>query len=175
MKKINNKYGIVFWITGLSGSGKSSIARKIYPKIKKNFGPTIIVHGDEFRKVFKLKGYSKNERLEIGKQYSNFCKIITKQKVNVIFAVVGLFHSLHNYNRKNHKNYIEIYIKSNIDQLRKMKKKSFYKKQSKDVWGIDIIPEFPKKPIIILNNKFDKSTTALSKQLLEKINNLISK
>lgn len=172
-KKINNKFGIVFWITGLSGSGKSSLAKKIYPQIKKNFGPTIIIHGDEFRKIFNLNGYSKNDRFEIGKKYSNFCKVITKQKINIIFAVVGLFHSLHSYNKRIHKNYVEIFIKSNIDQLKDMKKKMFYKKKTKNVWGIDLMPEFPKNPDVILNNKFDKTTTYLSKQLLMKINKLI--
>ena len=35
-KKINSKKGILFWITGLSGSGKTTIAKKIFPTIKKN-------------------------------------------------------------------------------------------------------------------------------------------
>ena len=51
--QLYKKYGIVFWITGISGSGKSSLSRMIYPFVKKNFGPTIILSGDNLRKIFK--------------------------------------------------------------------------------------------------------------------------
>ena len=103
--------------------------------LNKKIGPTIVVHGDEFRKILNLNRYSKNNRLEIGKKYSNFCKVITKQKINIIFTVVGLFHSLQSYNKRIHKNYVEIFIKSNIGQLQNMKKKSFIKKKLK-MYGV---------------------------------------
>ena len=37
--KLNKNKGILFWVTGLSGSGKSSIAKKIFPEIKKKIWP----------------------------------------------------------------------------------------------------------------------------------------
>ena len=52
--KIYKKYGIVFWVTGISGSGKSTISKKVYPFIKKKFGPTVILSGDNLRKIFKF-------------------------------------------------------------------------------------------------------------------------
>lgn len=63
MKKINKNKGIVFWITGLSGSGKTTLAKKITPEIRKIFGPTVVISGDDIRKIFKIKGYTKAERL----------------------------------------------------------------------------------------------------------------
>ena len=50
--KLNNNKGILFWITGLAGSGKTSIAREVKSKISGSFGPTILVSGDDMRKVF---------------------------------------------------------------------------------------------------------------------------
>ena len=79
--------GILFWITGLSGSGKTQIARKINLTISKKYGPTICISGDEIRKILNLKGYDKYQRLEIGKKYIYLAKLITDQKINVIFAV----------------------------------------------------------------------------------------
>ena len=38
MQKINKRKGILFWITGLSGSGKTSIAKKIIQDINKKYG-----------------------------------------------------------------------------------------------------------------------------------------
>ena len=49
--KINRKKGILFWITGLSGSGKSTIASLIKDRIEKKYGPTIIMSGDDLRYI----------------------------------------------------------------------------------------------------------------------------
>jgi len=170
--KIYKKYGIVFWITGISGSGKSTFGRKIYPFIKKKFGPTIILSGDNLRKIFKLNKYNKSYRMQAGKQYTKFLKLITSNKVNVLFSVVGLFHELHRYNRKQLKNYIEILIDANFKKTKLRKQKFFYKYKTHNVWGIDIKPEYPKKPHIILKNDFKKNKETLSKELIKKINKL---
>ena len=170
--KINKKYGIVFWVTGISGSGKSTFSRKIYPFIKKKFGPTIILSGDNLRKIFKLNKYDKNYRKQVGKQYTKLLRIITSNKVNVLFSVVGLFHELHRYNRKQLKNYIEILIDANFKTTELRKQKIFYKNKTNNVWGRDIMPEYPKNPHIVLKNDFKKNKNFLSIELIKKINNL---
>ena len=48
-KNINKKRGTVLWITGISGSGKTTISKLIYKKFQKKYGPTIIFQGDELR------------------------------------------------------------------------------------------------------------------------------
>jgi len=170
--KIKKEHGIVFWITGISGSGKSTFSRKIYPFIKKKFGPTIILSGDNLRKIFKLNKYDKNYRMQVGKKYTKFLKLIISNKVNVLFSVVGLFHELHKYNRKKLKNYVEILIDSNFKKTELRKQKFFYKNKTNNVWGRDIEPEYPKKPHIVLKNNFKKNKNSLSKELIKKINNL---
>ena len=163
-------HGIVFWITGLSGSGKSTIGNLIKKGIDKNYGKTIIIHGDDIRDIYHLTKYKRKDRLNLGISNSNLCKLISSQGVNVIFTTVGLFHRLYQYNRANIKNYIEIYIKSDIKNLLKKKKKHFYKKKTKFVWGLDIKPEYPKKPDIILQNTFQTSVKKLSETLVKLIN-----
>jgi adenylylsulfate kinase len=168
----NRKYGIVFWITGISGSGKSTLSKKIYSFIKKKFGPTIILSGDNLRRIFKLNKYDKNYRMQIGKQYTDLLKLISINKINILFSVVGLFHKLHKYNREHIKNYVEILIDANFKKTENRKEKIFYKRNINNVWGKDIKPEYPKNPHIILKNNFQKSKILLSKELIKKINNL---
>jgi adenylylsulfate kinase len=170
--KLYKRYGIVFWITGISGCGKSALSKMIYSYLKKKFGPTIILSGDNLRKVFKLDKYDKNYRMQIGKQYTKLLKIITSNKVNVLFSVVGLFHELHKYNRKQLKNYIEILIDANFKKTEKRKQKFFYRKKINNVWARDIKPEYPKKPHIVLKNSFKKNKNSLSKELIKKIDKL---
>ena len=80
-----------------------------------------------------------------------------------------MFYELHKYNRRNLKNYIEIFIKTDLNKLKKNKSKSFYKSKTKNVWGIDLKPQYPKKPDIIIENNFDKSINIISKILFKKI------
>ena len=169
MKKINKKKGILFWITGLSGSGKTNISKKIHKQITKKYGPTICISGDEIRKIFNLKGFNKVERLNIAKKYVNLINLTVKQNVNVIISVVGLFHELHKINRLKFKNYLEIYIKSNLKKIKKRRNKFFYRRKTKNVWGLDIKPEFPKNPHIIISNNFKRDLNDLSKELILKI------
>ena len=109
MKKIrlNAKRGILFWVTGLSGSGKSSIAEKIWPRIKKKFGPTLLVNGDNMRQIFNLKKYDRKSRLENAINFSKFSEYVTNQGINIIFANIGMFHKARNRNRVKIENYID--------------------------------------------------------------------
>tara|TARA_A100001011_G_C14064883_1_gene737725 strand:+ start:132 stop:671 length:540 start_codon:yes stop_codon:yes gene_type:complete len=169
MKKIIKNKGILFWVTGLSNSGKTTVAKKITPEINKLFGPTMFISGDDLRKFFKINGYTKKERLKIGYDYSNFIKFITNQGINVVFAVIGLFDKVRRYNKKNIKNYIEIYIKADIKDLIKFSQKKHYRKKNKFVWGIDLKPEFPKRPHVVINNNFKKSSNELAKITIKKL------
>ena len=74
-KKYKNK-GILFWITGLSGTGKSTLGNLIYPKIKKIYGPTIIIHGDDFRNIWNLNSYDYKVGIKIVKNILSFVSIL---------------------------------------------------------------------------------------------------
>ena len=168
MLKKNKKKGILFWIEGFSGSGKTSISKKIYPKIKQLFGPTIIIQGDIFRKIFKLKSFSRQGRYDNSLKYRKFAKFITNQNVNLIFTVVGLMKEPRKWLRKNISNYVEIHINASLNKIRRNKKKKTYN-QKKNIVGIDIKPELPLNADIVINNDFKKSTDRLSKELIIKI------
>ena len=168
-KKINKKnLGYVFWITGLSGAGKTSIANLIKKDVSKKFGPTILINGDDIRRIFSFESYSSKDREKLAKCYSKFCKEISGQNMNIIFTVVGLFKKIHTYNRKNITNYIEIFIKSDVKKIINLKKKYIYK-YKKNIVGLDIKPEYPEKPDIVVNNNFKKSLKKIAKELLTKI------
>ena len=129
-----------------------------------------MISGDNIRKIFNLKGHKKDERLKLTKSYCRFAKYITNQKINIIFAVVGMFEEPRKWNRKNLKNYVEIYIKSNLKKIIRLKKKKIYhKKNIKNLVGLDIKPQFPKKPDIKINNTFNKRSNILAKEIVSKI------
>ena len=174
MKKVNNRKGIVFWITGLSGSGKTTLGNMIKKDIRKIYGPTLMISGDNIRQIFGLKGYNYEDRLKILEKYSKFVKYIKNQKINIIFAVVGMVDATRKWNRKNINNYLEIYIKTDLKKIIKLKKKKIYhKKNSGDIIGVDIKPNCKKARYCV--NSFNQPMKKLSIILIKKINKHLNK
>ncbi len=171
MIKKNKNKGILFWIEGFSGSGKTSISRKVYPKICKLFGPTLIVQGDNFRKIFNLNSFSKKGRYENSKKYRKFSKYVTDQNINLIFTVVGMMKETRKWLKKNIDNYVDIYVKSDLERIKKRNKKKIYKLKN-NIVGVHIKPDLPLDAKIILNNDFSKSIDRISDELIKRIKKL---
>ncbi len=169
-KEVYKNKGILFWITGLSGSGKTSLAKKILNFVKKKYGPTIILSGDDLRKIFDYQKFDKTSRFKYALSYSKFCKLITDQNINVIFSTVSLYNQVRSWNRKNISNYIEVYIEADIKKLINNKKKHFYRKKLINIVGKNIKAQFPKRPHIKISNDFGKSINQLKNELIKKIN-----
>ena len=171
-KKLKKNKGIVFWITGLSGSGKTSLAKKIAKKIGKNYGPCIEISGDEIRSIFKMRKYDKLSRLNYASNYSRLCKKIADKNINVIFSTVSLIKDVRTWNKKNIENYLEIYVKADIKKLIKKNSKKFFK-NSKEIVGLSQKPEFPTKQDITIFNNLDMPIYKLSDLLIKKINKIL--
>ena len=134
----------------------------------------ILISGDNIRKIMGLKKFTKTKRLDYGKKFSELSKLITNQKINVIFSTVSMLHKVRFLNKKNIRNYVEIYIKSDVQKIIKRGKKRIYFKRRKNIVGLDIKPEFPKKPDIVINNNFNKDVDTLSNELVKKIKRLLA-
>ena len=163
---MNQKY--LFWITGLSGSGKTSIAKLIHKSVIEKYGPTIEISGDELRNNFLFKNYDIESRKIYAKSYSKFCKLLLKKNFNVIFSTVSLFHEVQKWNKKNIKGYYEIFINSEIKNIIKLNKKKIYKNKE-NIVGVNLDAEFPKKPDFLITNNFTKDIKIISKQIEKNI------
>ena len=169
MKKNKNKTGYLILITGLSGSGKTTIAGKILNRIKKKLGPTILINGDDLRKIFKIKGYDTKSRKDTAISYAKLAKFITDQKINVILATVSMFHEVRKLNRKNlKKKYIEIYIEAPIKKIISNKKKKIYFSK-KLIVGKQVKAEFPTNPDIKITNDFTDTLNNISDKIIKRI------
>ena len=85
---------MVIWIIGLSGSGKTYLAKKIFSKIK---GKKIIIDGDTVRKfiTYNLK-YSKKDREKNSQIISDLCEFLENQGFTVICSIYQYFQSTKN-------------------------------------------------------------------------------
>lgn len=152
----------VYWITGLSGAGKTTIGKLLYEKVKERYPNTVFLDGDILRKVFGDDlGYSKEDRRKCAMRYSRLCAMLQEQGMNVICCTISMFDSVRDWNRRNIRDYIEIYIEVPMEILEKRNQKNLYRdvKQgiAENVVGMDLELELPATPNIKLCNDGTRS------------------
>tara|TARA_Y100000591_G_scaffold269169_1_gene243634 strand:- start:804 stop:1328 length:525 start_codon:yes stop_codon:yes gene_type:complete len=168
------KKGFTIFITGLPGSGKTSIAKVIKKKLSHIDISTLEISGDEIRKIFNLEGYDIASRKSYIKSYGLFCKTLNEKGLNVIISVVGLFNFIRKWNRKNIKNYIEIYIESDLKKNIKFARKKLYKKRQ-NLWVKHLKPQFPKNFDIKIKNNYETNINSLVKKFQPKLIKMIKR
>ena len=149
--------GKVYWICGLAGSGKTSVAEKFLKVLTKKGVSPILLDGDHMRDIFDLpKDYSYEGRKKLARIYSKVAKMLSDQGFTVIVSVIAMYEETFKFNRKNIKNYVEVFLDVPMKELIRRDKKKLYSKalngELKDVVGIDIKAEFPVKPDIKIIN-----------------------
>tara|TARA_Y100001970_G_scaffold283023_1_gene397217 strand:+ start:719 stop:1228 length:510 start_codon:yes stop_codon:yes gene_type:complete len=147
---------MVIWIIGLSGSGKTSLNKELFKSkiIKKNF---ISIDGDEFRKHLSYDlGYSFEDRKKNAERISRYVKYLSQKKINLIVSVLSNYPKWLRWNKKNIKNYFQVYLKVDKKKLFIKNKKNLYLGKKKNVVGKDIKFNEPKFNDLILNNSFKK-------------------
>lgn len=179
--------GCVYWITGLSGAGKTSIGTLLYEKMKQKYPNTVFLDGDVLREVFGNDlGYTREERIRCAMRYARLCKMLQEQEMNVICCTISMFDEIRSWNRENIENYREIYVRVSMEVLKKRNQKGLYgtsmevqKKrnqegmhgtfaESGEVVGIGIDIEEPKSPDIILDNEGNAGIPMLVDRIIEK-------
>lgn len=166
--------GQLYWITGLAGAGKSSLARRLFEALKPANPELVYLDGDTLRDLFNANGlYKENERHRLALQYANLCYLLTSQGVDVICATISMFDDVRTWNREHISNYIEIYLQVSFSVLRMRDKNELYsdhaEQRIKNVVGCDIDAQLPKQPDIILCNNGDNTIEELVQQILQKI------
>ena len=163
-----------YWITGLSASGKSTLSKLLVDHLKLSDRQVILLDGDELRQMFNDEAYTKEERIMIGMKYSRLCQLITSQGIDVVIAVIGLFKEIHDWNRKNITNYVEIFIDTPLHELKKRDPKGLYKKYAageiQNVAGLDLEVNFPENPEVYLKWSNKKTVDSMFQELLNNLN-----
>lgn len=149
--------GVLYWITGLSGAGKTTVGTKLYYELRKTCPGLVILDGDILKKlVGDSLGYSREERLKRANYYSQMCKILTDQGITVIICTIAMYDSVREWNRKYIEKYVEVYLKVDREILMKRDKKGLYSRQRSgkvsEIAGLDIDVEYPKTPDVVIEN-----------------------
>ena len=151
---------VTIWLTGLSGSGKSTIAKALENKLINMGIKTFILDGDNVRHgLNKDLGFSENDRTENIRRIAEVAKLMNSAGLVVIAAFLSPFRN----DRKKAKmiigedKFIETYIKADIETCKKRDPKGLYKKVAEgeivNFTGIDSPYESPNNPEIEIDTK----------------------
>ncbi len=164
----------LIWITGLSGSGKTTIGKEVYSKLKEKHSNTVFLDGDSFREILGNDlTHTPKDRLENAKRIHRMCKFLILQDINVVCATMSLYKEIHELNRSEIENYLEIFIECDIDELIRRDQKGLYSKAVKgerdDVVGVNLPYDKPLNCEMIIENSEQKNL----QEKVEKVLNLI--
>jgi len=164
----------LIWITGLSGSGKTTIGKEVYKKFKEVNKNVVFLDGDSFRKILGNDlGHTLEDRFKNAMRIHRMCKFLISQDINVICATIALYKEIHELNRKEIKEYFEIFIECDIDELIKRDQKGLYSKalrgEIKNVVGIDLPYDKPKNADLIIDNTKKDNLELKVKLILDKV------
>lgn len=151
----------VIWLTGFSGSGKSTIAEKLYLEMKRRNFKVEKLDGDTIRDLFPSTGFSENDRNEHIKRVGYLASTLEKNGIFVVCSFISPFESSRNFVRSLCRNFVEVYVSTPLSVCEERDVKGLYAKarrgEIKNFTGIDSPYETPKNPEL----KIDTSQVSL--------------
>ena len=170
--------GVVLWFTGLSGSGKSTIANEVAHKLHSMGHISYVLDGDNVRHgLNKDLGFSPEDRNENIRRISEVANLFADAGIITITAFISPYRKFRNFCRElvGEDRFIEIYSKASIKTCENRDTKGLYKKARagviKDFTGINAPYEEPEKPELVVDT--DKETVEEStEKVLKKLKEL---
>lgn len=150
---------MVIWAIGISSSGKTTVSKLVYERLKPILPNLVRLDGDIIREVFDNDAdYSIEGRRKNAKRLSRLSKFLSDEGLHVITAVLSIFPEWQTWNRKNIPGYAEVYLKVSVETAARRDKNNLYlpalEGKVKNVVGVDIpFPEPANCDLIIDNNQ----------------------
>lgn len=147
----------ILWFTGLSGSGKTTIAKQLVEKLKKEGHPVMLLDGDEIRDIFKNNGFDKEARLKHINDVAKMAVYLQSQGIIPVVSLISPYEEARQNARAISKDFTEIYISTPLSVCEDRDVKGLYAKaRSGEITSFTGIHasapyEIPNNPDINLN------------------------
>ena len=173
--RFNHRSGVI-WMTGLSGSGKSTIAKEVERKLFSKDFNVFILDGDNLRMgLNRGLSFSPEDRTENIRRTAEVAKLFTDAGFIVIVSLISPYRSERKKARDIRPEYFrEIYVKSSLEECIKRDVKGLYAKairsEIKDFTGISSPYEEPLSPDLTLDTEqeeIEKSVLKLESFIIE--------
>jgi adenylylsulfate kinase len=147
----------VLWFTGLSGSGKSTIAVRVHRELERRGVDVEYIDGDALREVFPHTGFTRSEREEHLRRTGYMASRLAAHGVTVVASFVSPYRESRDFVRKHCRKFVEIYVATPLDECERRDVKGLYARarrgEIKNFTGIDDPYETPEHPELTLDTR----------------------
>jgi adenylylsulfate kinase len=151
------KPAAVLWFTGLSGSGKSTIASRVYQELLRREGEVEYIDGDALREVFPNTGFTRVEREEHLRRTGYMASRLAAHGVTVVASFVSPYRESRDFVRRLCPNFGEVYVATPIEECERRDVKGLYARarrgELRNFTGIDDPYEPPVHPELTLDTQ----------------------
>lgn len=171
-RKQNNQNSFLIWFTGLSGSGKSTIANLVEQALHRKGIKTYTLDGDNIRKGINSDlSFSPEDRTENIRRIAEVANLM----IDAGIVVLAAFVSPYKKDRENIKNivkdvnFVEVFVDTSVEECERRDVKGLYKKaragEIKNMTGISAPYEAPENPDVLIETEKETIEESVNKVL----------
>ena len=173
-ENLHHHKGVCLWFTGLSGSGKSTIAINVEKKLFNRGISTYVLDGDNIRHgLNKDLGFSPKDREENIRRIGEVAKLFVDAGLVVMTAFISPYRADRQIARSLFADgeFYEIFIDASIETCEKRDPKGLYKKaragEINDFTGISAPYEIPKNPELIVQTTTEENIDSDAEKVMQ--------
>ncbi len=150
--------GFVVWLTGLSGSGKTTIGASLQVQLQELGLRAELLDGDEVRRQLSPDlGFTKPDRETHARRVVYLSKLLAKNGIITLVSLIAPYRSFREHARREIVDYVEVYVKTPLETCIKRDPKGLYKKALKgeitDMTGLQDPYEEPVNPELVIETE----------------------
>lgn len=147
----------VLWFTGLSGSGKSTIATRVHQELVRRGTDVEYIDGDALREIFPNTGFSRADREEHLRRTGYMASRLAAHGVTVVASFVSPYRESRDFIRRLCRDFREIYVATPLEECERRDVKGLYARarrgEIRNFTGIDDPFEPPEHPELTLDTR----------------------
>ena len=166
----------VLWFTGLSGSGKSTIATQVHAELVRRGTAVEYIDGDALREVFPNTGFTRAEREEHLRRTGYMASRLAAHGVTVVASFVSPYRESRDFIRRLCPGFVEIYVATPLEECERRDVKGLYARarrgEIRNFTGIDDPFEAPEHPELVLDTRtltVEQSVSAVLERLGDRL------
>jgi adenylylsulfate kinase-like enzyme len=146
---------VIIWLIGLSGAGKTTVGTRLAGRLRVEHPNLVYLDGDLVREVWG-GGHDVEGRETNAGRLSRLCRMLDRQGVHVVAAVLSIFPEWRAWNRENLSTYFEVFLDLPLEVAIARDTKGLYRAalrgETSDVVGVDIPFPPPKDADLVLDS-----------------------